>query len=144
MPATPTIVNKFGRITGWSRLTFNIYGRNVEGFVELSYDDEVDKENEYGGGRMPMGQSEMNYKAKASLSLYSEEVVAIQKSLPQGSRIQDIPPADAFAEYDYNGFLVKDALRNASFKNNGREIKQGDGKIITKFDLLISHVDWNI
>lgn len=140
---TPTIINKFGKIIGWSKIILTLYGRDVEAIAEISYDDEQDKDNEYGGGKYPIGQSEGNYKAKASINLYSEEVVAIQKVLPPGIRIQDIPPTDISIEYDYTGMLVKDILRNASFKNNGREIKQGDGKIVTKFDLLISHIDWN-
>jgi hypothetical protein len=145
MPAVnPTIINKFGRITGWNKISLNIYGRDVEAFTELSYDDNQKKENEYGGGKYPIGQSEGNYEPKASFSLFSEEVVAIQKSLPPGTRIQDIPPTDIAVEYDYNGMIIKDVIRNFSFMNNGREVKQGDGKIVTKFDILTSHIDWNI
>lgn len=140
----PTIINKFGRITGWNKVTLTLYGRDVEAIVEINYTDNQEKDNEYGAGKFPVGQSEGNYKAEASISLFSEEVVAIQKSIPKGLRIQDIPPTDVPVEYEYNGTLIKDVIRNASFKNNGREVKQGDGKIVTKFDLLTSHIDWNI
>lgn len=142
--AQPTIINKFGKIVGWSRVILSLYGRDVEAIAEISYDDEQEKDNEYGGGKYAIGQSEGNYKAKASISLYSEEIVAIQKSLPPGRRITDIPPTDIGVEYDYNGVIIKDAIRNASFKNNGREVKQGDGKIVTKLEILTSHIDWNI
>jgi hypothetical protein len=141
---TPTIINKLGRITGWNKVILTLFGRDIEAITEISYDDEQDKDNEYGQGKYPMGQGEGNYKAKASISLFSEEVIGIQKSLPVGFRITDIPAFDVPIEYEYKGVLVKDVLRNASFKNNGREVKQGDTKIVTKFDLLISHIDWNI
>lgn len=140
----PTIINKFGRITGWNKITLTIFGRDVEAITELSYTDEQEKENEYGAGKFPIGQSEGNYKATGSITLYSEEIVAMQRSIPKGMRIQDIPPFDVPVEYEYNGTLIKDVLRNVSFKNNGREPKQGDGKITHKMDLLVSHIDWNI
>lgn len=141
---TPTIINKFGRITGWNKVTLTLFNRDAEAITEIAYDDEQEKDNEYGAGKYPIGQNEGNYKPKASITLFSEEVIAIQKSIPAGKRIQDIPPTDIAVEYDYNGVLIKDIIRNASFKNNGREVKQGDGKIVHKFDLLTSHIDWNI
>lgn len=142
--ADTTIINRFGTITGWNRTTMNVFGRDIEGITEISYDDKVDKANEYGAGRYPQGQSEKNYEAKAYFSVFSEEAVAIQKSIPKGMRIQDIPPSDVIIEYDYNGQYIMDAWRNFSFISNGREIKQGDGLIVVKFEVLISHVDWMI
>ncbi len=145
MPAVnPTIINKYGRITGWNKITLTLFGKDVEAITEIAYSDEQEKDNEYGAGKYPVGQNEGNYKATASITLFSEEIVAIQKSLPAGVRITDIPPTQIAIEYEYNGVLVKDVLNNASFKNNGREVKQGDGKIVHKMDLLISHIDWNI
>lgn len=141
---TPTIINKFGRIVGWSDITLIIFGRPMEAITEISYTDEVKKENEYGAGGYPMGQSRGNYEAKASISIYSEELLAIQNSIPAGMRIQDIAPFPIVVMYDLNGVIRKDIINNASFMNNGKEVKQGDGKIVTKLDLLISHVDWNV
>ena len=138
-----TIINKFGRIIGWNNLTFNFYGRDIEGITELEYDDEQEKDNEYGAGKYPQGQSEGNYKPKASVTLYSEEIVAIQSSLPPGLRIQDVPPVPMTAAYERNGVITKDILQNVSFKNIGKAVKQGDGKITHKCDLLLSHIDWN-
>lgn len=139
-----TIINKFGRIVGWNNLTARVLGRNLEGFTELEYTDDVKMDNEYGGGKYPIGQSEGNYEPKASVMLYSEELVSLQASLPAGSRIQDIPPFDFIVQYDRNGVIQKDVIRNCRFKNNGRSAKQNEGKIQTKIDLLCSHIDWNV
>ena len=141
--ATPTIINRFGKITGWNQLTFNILGRDLEAIMELEYEDEVDMENEYGAGGYPIGQSEGNYKAKGSITLYSEEIVSLQASLPPGSRIQNIPPFSGTAVYELNGPIIRDVLNNCKIKNVGKAVKQGDGKITHKLDLLISHIDWN-
>lgn len=138
-----TIINKFGRIVGWNNMTARLLNRNLEGIVELTYNDNVDMENEHGAGRYPLGQSESNYSATCSITLFSEEMVALQASIPPGSRIQDIPPFPIIVEYDRNGFIQKDVIQNCKFKNNGREVKQGDGKIVWKCDILTSHIDWN-
>ena len=120
MPGTtPTIINKFGTLTGWNNITLNLLFRDLEGITELSYTDEVEKNNEYGAGGYPQGQSRGNYKAESYVNLFSEEIVALQASIPPGTRIQDIPPFPIIVQYEVNGLLFKDVLNNCSFKNNG-------------------------
>ncbi len=138
-----TIINKFGRIVGWNNLTVRVLNRNLEGITEITYDDNVDMDNEHGAGRYALGQSEGNYTAKATISLFSEELVALQASITPGLRIQDIPVFPIIVEYDRNGIIQKDVIQNCRFKNNGREVKQADGKIVTKIEILTSHIDWN-
>jgi len=140
---TATIINKFGRIIGWNNITVRMLSRDVEGITEIEYDDTVTKENEYGAGGFPMGQSQGNYEPKASFTLYSEELQAIQNALPPGTRIQDIPPFPITVAYERNGVVNKDVIQNASFKTVGKAVKQGDGKITHKCELLTSHIDWN-
>ncbi|HXU27513.1 MAG TPA: hypothetical protein VN698_09800 [Bacteroidia bacterium] len=138
-----TIINKFGTLTGWNNITLNVLGRDVEGITEISYTDEVEMNNEYGQGKYPQGQSIGNYKAESYVSLFSEELRSIVAALPQGVRIQDIPPFPITVNYENNGVFYKDVLNNCRFKSNGREVKQGDGKIVQKIDLLISDITWN-
>lgn len=142
--AQTTIINRFGKIAGWNSISLRLYGRSVEGFNELEYTDKQDKENEYGQGKYPLGQSEGNYKVEtASISFYMEELIALQASLPKGARLQDAPPVDVIVQYEYGGKIYKDIWRNASPMNNGRTAKNSDGKIVTKIDFLVSHIDWS-
>lgn len=138
------LVNKFGRMTGWNNVTVNTLGRDIEGITELSYTDETEKENAYGAGGMPVGRGQGNYAAKASITLYKEEVIALQASLGPGKRLQDIAPFDINIHYDYQNVIYKDRVRNAEFKGNGVEVKQGDKTVAYKYDLIVSHVDWNV
>jgi hypothetical protein len=141
---TPTIINRFGKIAGWNSISLSIYGRSVEGFNEIEYNDKQVKANEYGHGKYPLGQSEGNYETDGcSISFYMEELIALQTSLPPGKRIQDAPPVDVTIQYEYNGVIYKDVWRNASPMNNGRSAKNGDGKLVTKIDFLVSHIDWS-
>jgi hypothetical protein len=140
-----TIVNKFGTMQGWNAVTANFLGRDLEGIKELSYNDSQKKENVYGAGSMPIGRGRGNYEAKASITLLKEEVDAIKRSLPAGKTIIDIAPFDIVVEYQTdNGAILKDRIRNVEFMGDGVDVKQNDMTIDRKYELLISHVEWNV
>lgn len=139
-----TIINKFGTMAGWNAVTCRVLGRDLVGIKKVAYDDEQEMDNEYGAGNMPVGQSEGNYKAKASIEITLEERLALQSSLPPGSRIQDIAPFSIVVCYDYQGTIYKDVIQNCRFMNNGVDVKQGDKTIATDHNLLTSHIDWNV
>ncbi|MFV0501273.1 MAG: hypothetical protein ACK5MH_06770 [Bacteroidales bacterium] len=139
-----TIINKFGKLAGWNSIKSTMMGREPEGISEIQYGDNVDKENIYGVGKDPIGRGEGNYKANASVTLTLEEVNALQMSLPRGKRLSDITPFDWTVEYDYNGFKYRDRIRNCEFTGRSVEVKQGDKTIGSKFELIVSHIDWNV
>jgi len=138
------LINRFGRVMGWNKVTARLFGRALEGITELEYKDEVEQELVYGAGRAPIGKGEGNYKPSASITLSNEERLAILESLPPGMRIQDIPDFDITVAYEYKNRVYKDVIRNCSFKNNGVTVKQGDKSINTKFDLVPTHIDYNV
>lgn len=130
---------------GWNSVTVNLLGRDLEGITELAYDDKVKKENVYGAGGYPIGRGRGNYEGKCSVILLKEEVDALKTSLPAGKSIKDIAPFDIVSEYETeDGAILKDRIRNAEFTNDGVEVKQNDLMIGTKYELLISHIDWNV
>jgi hypothetical protein len=139
-----TIINKFGKLAGWNSIKSTMMGREPEGISEIQYGDNVDKENIYGVGKDPIGRGEGNYKANASVTLTIEEVNALQMSLPRGKRLSDITPFDWTVEYEYNGFKYRDRIRNCEFTGRSVEVKQGDKTIGSKFELIVSHIDWNV
>ena len=139
-----SIINKFGRVAGWNSISTTMLGHVVEGITELSYNANTGKENLYGAGGMPIGRGEGNYKANSSITLLKEEVAAILMALEPGKRLQDIAPFDITVQYEYNNFIYKDRIRNCEFIGNGIDVKQGDKSIATKYELIISHIDWNI
>jgi hypothetical protein len=131
-------------MVGWNNVTLTMMGRDVEGITELSYNDSEEKENAYGAGKMPIGHGSGNYAAECSITLFLEEVTALQQSLGPGQRLTDIAPFDIAVSYEYQSIIYKDRIRNCEFTNNSREIKQNDKTVSMKFDLIVSHVDWNI
>lgn len=137
------LINKFGAMAGWNNVIVVLLGRVLEGITELSYSDKVEMENVYGAGGMPIGRAKGNYSATLSMTLYREEVIALQQSLPPGRRIQDIEPFDIVVHYEYNNYICKDVIRNCQFTNNAVEVKQNDKTIAVKFEMITSHIDHN-
>lgn len=139
---TPKIINKFGTLVGWNGMTVNILGREVEGITEVEYGDELDVAAAYGAGKFPIGSEEKNYKANASLTMYWEELTALQQQMPKGGRIQDLT-FDIPVQYEFNGTFYKDIIRSFRPTKNPRQIKQGDGKILCKIEGFTPFIDWN-
>lgn len=138
------IVNQFGVMTGWNSVTVNLLGRDLEGITELAYSDKEEKKNARGFGKYSVGRTTQNYEANASINIYVEEVAGLDTSLPVGKRIQDIEPFDITVVYDLNGVIRKDIIRSAQFTNRGVEVKNGDGTISTKHELIVAKIDWNV
>ena len=145
MAKNPNVINHFGKLQGWNCVTLNLLGRDVVGIIEINYSDSTKKSNIMGAGGFPVGRTEENYEAKASITILKEEVDGMHRSLPKGTRLQDIEPFDIPVIYDApSGIIIKDVIRNAEFLGTEMAIKQGDGSIAIKFDLIVSHIDWNI
>lgn len=132
-------------MTGWNSITVNVMGRDLEGITQLSYTDSETKENVYGAGKFPIGRSSGNYEAEATISLYKEEADGLRLSLGPGKRVMDIAPFDIVVQYENQvGVILKDRIRNCEFKNDGVEVAQSDGTIVTEYELLVSHIDYNV
>ena len=144
MAKVVTLINAFGRMAGWNSVTLNIYGRDVEGISELSYEDSVDKELIKGAGKMPIGVGEGEYNAKMGLKLYQEEVIAIMDSLPPGIRLQDIIGTDVIVKYEYNTRIVTDIIHNVEFMKVGKAVKKGDKTIDQTVEVICTHISWNV
>jgi len=143
--ANTTIINKFGEMQGWNSVTANMLGRDLEAITALKYGDSEAKENVYGAGKFPVGRSRGNYEPFASITLNKEEIDALQQALPSGKRITDISPFDIVVEYANNdGLIKKDRIRNCEFTNQEVDVKQADGTIETEYELIVSHIEYNV
>lgn len=143
MAQVTTLVNAFGQMAGWNSMTFNFFGRDFEGIMEVGYDDNVEKENIYGAGKMPIGQGEGKYEAKMKIVVVKEEVTAMLDSIPAGKRMQDAASSDAIIQYEYQNRVYKDICRNVSITKLGREVKQGDKVVGQVLEVILTHIDWN-
>lgn len=144
MATVKTLINRFGKVAGWNSVTATMLGRTLEGITQLAYNDSTEKENAYGRGKMPVGRAEGNYAAACTMTLYKEELIALQLSVGPGNNIMDIEPFDISVLYEYSGMIYKDVIRNCQFTNNGVDTSQNDKTITTQLTILPSHIDWGM
>lgn len=140
MPLTDVpLIN--GKSYSWASIKFILAGVNVVGITAINYMDDVEKENGYGQGQMPIDRGEGNYKAEASVTLKANEVEALTAKAPNG-RLQDFGVFDILVCYLVGTQKVTHKIRNCEFTSNKRDVKQGDKHIESEFPLVISHIDW--
>ncbi len=126
----------------WAIITINILGATIYGTVSISYQDSIQKENNYGAGGYPVSRGSGNYEAKASLTLYAEEVQKLVAVAPN-KNLAFIPPFDIQVSFEPTaGVIVTHTIRACEFMGNSIEAKQGDKKIETKFDLVVGDILW--
>lgn len=131
-----------GKLYDWADIVTTIAGVPVTGIAAIEYSDDQEVEVKYGAGRYPVGYGKGRIKPTAKITLYQEEVEAIQAQSVNG-RLQDIAPFDINVTYMPDSGIVKtDKLRNCMFKNNKRGWKEGDTGKTVELDLLLSNIDW--
>lgn len=138
-----TLIN--GVEYGWSDTKVNLLGRTVEGISSIKYSDNREKQNNWGKGSKPVSRGRGKYEAKCSLSLSMKEVEAIQKALPAGKHLSDIPPFDiavAFDPEDGSNVVVNNTICGVEFTGKSREAKIGDGEIIHEFEMIVAEIKW--
>lgn len=138
--ATP-LIN--GEAYNWSQIALVILGVRVAGITAISYSDEQAMEDYFGAGTRPVSRGYGNITSQGSITLYAEEVERLQDVAPNG-RIQDIAEFDIPVTFiPKNGIPRTHTLRNCRFKNNGRDVSQGDMSIEIELPLQVSHIEWN-
>lgn len=131
-----------GMLYSWADIVLAISGVPVTGITAIEYSDSQDVVNKYGAGRHPVGRAKGRITPTAKITLYQEEVEAIQAQSVNG-RIQDIAPFDITVNYLPDSGIVKtDKIRNCQFSANSRKWKEGDTGQEVELELVPSHIEW--
>lgn len=126
----------------WASARMIYDGVPFVGITAINYEETDTKENNFGAGRFPTSRGYGSVAATCSISLYKDTLAALQKVAP-GGRIQDLPPIDVPVAYvTKSGKFTTDVLKNFEFKQNKVATSQGDTKIVTDIECIISHVEW--
>ena len=132
-----------GMLHSWADVVTAIAGVPVTGITGIEYGDNQDVVNKYGAGRHPVGRAKGRITPFAKITLYQEEVEALQRQAPNG-RLQDIAPFDITVTYiPDSGIVTVDKIRNCQFKDNNRKWKEGDTGKEVELELVPSHIEWN-
>ena len=134
-----------GILYGWANVQVTIQGVPLTGITAVEYDDKQEVVNKYGAGRHPVGRGLGRITPSAKLTLYLEEVVALQAKSPTG-RLQDLGMFDVLVGYLHptTGLITYDKIRNCHFSDNSRKVKEGDTDIPVDLELVPSHIEWGV
>lgn len=136
-----TLIN--GQAYAWSQISVVILGRVVVGIAAISYTDEQEMEHNYGAGNRPVSEGLGNITCSGSIELFMEEIEALQKVSPTG-RLQDLGNFDIVVSFEppNKAATATHTLKGCRFKQNSREMSQGDMNVSSELELLIAEIKW--
>ena len=143
-----TFINGFE--PNWSNVKLLINNLPTIGITKIDYDNEMVNEPLYGIGNTVIAYGLGNYSQKASIELYTSEIIALQKAAKangiKNSNIQELLPFDIIVAYERpdSGTITTDILKNCMFTTNSRTMAQGDGSFKTSLSIVCSEIQWGI
>lgn len=119
-------------------------GVDLQGFESISYEKTPDHQLNYGQGRDPYSWSQGRNNYSGSITLYAETIAEIERSLPTGQSLTDIPPFQIVVTYVQQpaGVIIKDIV-TAKFAKNMRGGNTGDQGLRYELDLFIVDIVFN-
>lgn len=140
MASTP-LIN--GINYSWASITVNLLGSPIIGITAIEYADKQKIENTYGAGNFPVGRGFGPIAFSGAITLYKEELEALQNNAPNG-RIQDLPPFDIIVAYQAGDKVTVHRLEAVSFAENNRSVNNENLSITAKIPLVIGNIRWKI
>lgn len=134
-----------GKKYDWSDVDIHLPGLNIE-ITEISYDDELEKELQYGKGSKPNGYGTGNYKPNAKMSLAREEFDELLKYCKKNNvSLYKLEIPKIVVSYANDNYPTQtDVLPKVSFTKTSAKAAQGDKSLKVDLDLLVAGViDWN-
>ncbi len=130
------IVN--GKCYDWGDVDVKIPGMPFEP-QEISYDDELEKEEAYGYGHKPRGYGRGNYKASGKVSLLRDDYQALlDYCKAQGVKFYEMELPSVVVSYaDSDGQIKQDELKKVHFTKRSHKAAQGDKSLKVDIDLMI-------
>ncbi len=133
-----------GRAYDWSQVAVRPADgvRPFFGITAITYEDEQDIEKNYGFGNMPYNYGMGNIDCKGTLTLYMEELEAMQQTSPTG-RIQDYGAFDLVVSFLHpTRGAVHHVLKNVILTKNSRELQQNAKSFTIEVPFICSHIEW--
>lgn len=135
-----------GKYRNYASIRITAFGALFTTVKAVSYDrtDAIDGVKALGTTK-DIGYTQGDEKYTGSITLLSEEVDSLQKSLPPGKSIQDIPPFPISVSYvGDTGLQVAHTLIGCKFTKNSRNGEAGSNDALSvEIPLYIADINWN-
>ncbi len=127
----------------WGQVAIRALGNIFVGVEKISYEETQEVQNNFGAGNYPIGQGLGKIETKGTITLFQEELEAIQSAAPN-RRLQAIPNFDITVTFlpEPGQPVVNHTIRNCRFTNNKREMSSGDTKVTADISFIATGIDW--
>lgn len=127
-----------GKNYDWGDVDLKIPGLALV-IQEVSYDDELDKEESYGYGSMPRGYGRGNYKASGKLTMLRDDYDALlDYCKAKGISFYGLELPSIVVAYANQGEKTRiDELKKVQFTKRSQKAAQGDKSLSVDIDMLI-------
>ncbi len=93
-----------------------------------------------GAGMFFVGYGEGNYEAKASITLFKEEVDMLQSALPKGASLSSIPAFNIVVEYDRDLTKVRDVIQYCSILHRCTFVTGNQSRVIRLVPISLTYL----
>ena len=128
-----------GKAYDHTQLEIRLLGGQVFGVQNINYQQEQEKENNFGVGNNPVSRGKGAKNTSVSIELSMNDVEAIRDSVATRNLL-DIPAFDINITFLNEQRVVNHVIKNAEFVNDGVESSVGDKDITRSFDLVASDI----
>ena len=146
MTINPVLGLVDGKRQSWAQVRIVALARLFVGVTKISFSDKTIIEDKGGMGQLPVLRGEGDIRAKASISLYLYEVLAILDAVKAlgGKRLSDIDPFSIVVTFLPVGASLPTVieLRNVQFTDMNIDTKTGDTSIEVPLELIVSDIKW--
>lgn len=130
-----------GKNHDWSDVRIKFPDFELE-VLEISYDDELEKEVKYGMGNKPRGYGSGNYKASGKLSMLREDYIDLTNyAARKGKGIYNLVIPKIVVAFANNNLPMQvDTLPQVTFTKKSNKAAQGDKTLKVDIDFIIAGV----
>lgn len=127
-----------GKAYDWGDVDVKVPGLVIT-VQEISYDDELEKEEVYGKGHKPRGYGRGNYKASAKLSLLRDDYDAfLAWCKSKGKPFFGLEIPSIVVSYANEGERTRiDELKKVQITKRSNKVAQGDKSLTVDIDLMV-------
>ena len=130
-----------GAAFSWAGTRLNIAGVDIVDFQGIKYEQTQEIVPIYGQGTKPISYAKGNIEYSGSFTVLMESVLRFQEVAPNGD-ITQIPLFNIPVLFKANGQVKIDRLEGCLFKQNVRDVSQGQTSIPVELELFIGNILW--
>jgi hypothetical protein len=134
-----------GKEYDFEDIKIKLFDKEPIGITGIKYGHKQEAKFQHGMGKHAISYTKGKYEATGELSLLQSELEALQRTLPKGKSLTDIPPFDITVSYAMEGDAntTTDTLKSCIITGLDKELKTGGEAMEVKLPMIITQILYN-